>query len=66
VGNDSRRLPFTGKSVTRRPDEVSEQDVGLQVFLERLALEKSLVERFAQGADCVGEDVVEHVVRLLM
>jgi hypothetical protein len=36
------------------------------MLLESLTFEECLVERLAQGADRVGEDVVEHVVRLVM
>jgi hypothetical protein len=66
VGDDAGRLALAGKSVTRGPHEVSEQNVGLQMLLESLTFEECLVERLAQGADRVGEDVVEHVVRLVM
>ncbi len=60
MGDDPRRLPLTGQPVAGLPRHVAEQDVDLEVLLERLALEEGGLEGVAEGADGVGEDVVEH------
>ena len=60
MGDDPRRLALAGQAVARLPRDVAEQDVDLEVLLERLALEEGGLERVAQRADGVGEDVVEH------
>ena len=40
--------------------EVAEEHVCAEALLERLTLEQGTLERVAEGADGVGEDVVEH------
>ena len=47
-------------AVARLPRQVAEQDVGLESLLEGLAFEQRVLERVAERADGVGEDVVEH------
>ena len=59
------RRALAGQPVAGLPAEVAEQDVGLEPLLERLALEQRVLQRIAQGADGVREDVVEHVGRRL-
>ena len=61
VGDDPRRLALTGQAVARLPREVAEQHVGLEVLLERLPFEERRLEGVAQGADRIGEDMVEHL-----
>ena len=60
VGDDTGRLALAGQAVARLPRDVAEQDVDLEVLLERLALEERGLERVPQRADGIGEDVVEH------
>ena len=60
MGDDPRRLALTRQAVAGLPREVAEQDVDLEVLLERLALEEGGLERVAQRADRIGEHVVEH------
>ena len=60
VGDHPRRLALAGQAVAGLPGDVAEQHVDLEVLLERLALEERRLERVAQRADGIGEDVVEH------
>ena len=64
MGDDPRGLALAGQSVARLPRDVAEQDVDLEVLLERLAFEEGGFERVAQRADGIGEDVVEHGTRI--
>src|SRR3954447_20009093 len=59
VGDDSWGLSFSGQAVARLPREVTEQDVDLEVLLERLPLEEGTFESVTQRADGVGEDMIE-------
>ena len=61
MGDDTRRLPLAGQAVAGLPRDVAEQHVDLEVLLERLPLEERRLEGVAQGADRIGEDVVEHL-----
>ena len=61
MGDDPRRLALAGQAVARLPREVAEQDVDLEVLLERLPFEERRLERVAQRADGIGEDMVEHL-----
>ena len=60
MGDDPRRLALAGQPVARLPRDVAEQDVDLEVLLERLPFQEGGFERVAQGADRIGEHVVEH------
>jgi len=60
VRNHVRWQAFAGQPVTGLPREVAEEDVGLEVLLERLTFEECGFERVAQCTDGIGEDVVEH------
>lgn len=60
VGNDPRRLPFTRQTVGRFPRQISKKDIYLEVFVERLTLEKGRLERVTERADRVSEHMVEH------
>ena len=59
-GDDARRQPLAGQAVAGLPGDVAEQDVDLEVLLERLPLEERGLEGVAERADGIGEDVVEH------
>ena len=61
MGDDAWRFAFTGESVARLPREVAEEDVGLEMFLEGLPFEERRLERVAQRADRIGEDMVQHL-----
>ena len=65
VGHDPGWLSFAGEPVAGLPRQVAEQDVDLEVLLERLPLEEGALERLTERADGVGEDVVEHGERRL-
>ena len=56
-------LSSPGQAVAGLPGEVAEQHVGLEVLLERLALEERGLEGVAERTDGIGEHVVEHAVR---
>ena len=45
---------------------VAQEHVDLEALLEGLALEEGLLQRVAQGADGIGEDVVEHGLPTLL
>jgi enoyl-CoA hydratase len=60
VGNDARWLPFAGQAVRRLPRQISEKDIDLEVFVERLTLEKGGLEGVSERADRIGEHMVEH------
>lgn len=60
VSKDSRRSIFTREPVTRFPTQVTEEDIDVEVLFESLALEKGALESVAEGADDIGEDVIEH------
>ena len=65
VGHHPRRLSLARQAVARLPAEVAEQDVDLEVLVERLAFEERGLEGVAQGADGIGEHVVEHAATTL-
>ena len=54
------RQALAGKAIAGLPREVAEENVGLEVLLERLTFEEGRLERVAQRTDGIGEDVVEH------
>ena len=62
VGLHPGRQALAGQAVGRLPGDVAEQHVDLEPLLEGLALEEGALERVAQRADGIGEDVVEHGV----
>jgi hypothetical protein len=53
-------LTFAGQAITRFPHQVTEQDVGLQMFFKRLTLKKCIAKSVAKSTDCIGEDMVKH------
>ena len=58
--------PLAGQAVGRLPRGVAQEHVDLEALLEGLALEEGLLQRVAQGADGIGEDVVEHGLPTLL
>ncbi|MEY2415360.1 MAG: enoyl-CoA hydratase [Ilumatobacteraceae bacterium] len=60
VGNDARWLPLAGQAVRGLPRQIAEKDVDLEVFVERLTLEKGSLEGVSERADRIGEHMVEH------
>ena len=55
-----RRQTLAGQPIAGLPRQVSQENVGLKVLLERLSFEEGGLERVAQRTDGIGEDVVEH------
>ena len=62
VGPHPGRQALAGQAVGRLPGHVAEQHVDLEALLEGLPFEEGPLERVAERADGVGEDVVEHGV----
>ena len=60
VGPDPGRLLLAGEAVGGLPGDVAEEDVDLETLLHRLALEQRLLERPADGADDIDEEMIEH------
>jgi len=60
VRHDVGWQTLPGKAIAGLPGEVAEEDVGLEVLLERLPFEEGCLERIAQRTDGIGEDVIEH------
>ena len=60
VSNGARRTAFPRQSVTGFPDEIPEENVGLKVFLERLALQEGIAKSVAQRTDRIGKHMVQH------
>ena len=57
--------PSPGQPVAGLPGDVAEQDIDLEVLLERLALEERRFERLAECTDRIGEHMIEHRGRRL-
>jgi hypothetical protein len=60
VSEYSRRSSFTGKAIAGFPAHITEENIDAEVLLEGLSFEKGTFEGVAQGADDIGEDVIEH------
>ena len=63
VGPDPGRLLLARQAVGGLPGHVAQEDVDLEALLDRLALQERPVERGADGADDVDEQMVEHGAR---
>ena len=63
VGPHPGRLLLAGQAVGGLPGDVAQEHVDLEALLDGLALEQRPVERGADGADDVDEEMVEHAAR---
>ena len=65
MSNDAWRSTFTRQAITRLPDEVTQQNIRLKMFVKGLPFKKCIRKGVAQGANRIAKDMVQHVVTTL-